>query len=219
MFDFHTHIINSVPCLLNAPLSESLMPCPEGVRLSVGLHPWDVNAQWKESIDRVQCHAESADVWAIGECGLDKVRGTELAVQIAAFRAQIAVSESVGKPVIVHCVKAFDELLSLRHELEKECRMKGTQPQPWIIHGFRGKQEQAKQLMAKGFCFSFGHQYQVETLRFVFTSSHPFFLETDDSRLSIRQIYEQVALHLGVDVCHLESLCDPRQTVFRSLVS
>ena len=90
---------------------------------------------------------------------------------------------------------------------------------PWIIHGFRGKLEQAKQLMAKGFCFSFGHQYHVETLRFFFTSSHPFFLETDDSRLSIRQIYEQVALHLGVDVCHLESLCDPRQTIFRSLVS
>ena len=219
MFDFHTHIISSAPSLLNVPLSETLMSYPEGVKLSVGLHPWDVEAHWRDAVDWVTSHARRADVWAIGECGLDKVRGAELTVQIAAFRAQIAVSELVGKPMIIHCVKAFDELLSLRHELETECRRRGAQPQPWIIHGFRGKQEQAKQLMAKGFSFSFGHQYQVETLRFVFTSSHPFFLETDDSSLSIRQIYEQAALHLGVDVYHLESLCDPRQTIFRSLVS
>ena len=71
--------------------------------------------------------------------------------------------------------------------------------------------------MAKGLFLSFGHRYQIETLRFVFTSSRPFFLETDDSPLSFRQIYEQVARHLDVDVCLLESLCDPRKDVFRQM--
>lgn len=218
MFNSHTHIVDTVPCLWDVGASELQPQYPEGVHLSVGLHPWKVDASWREKMTRIRVEAERADVWAIGECGLDKVRGVALPVQVEAFRAQIAIAEEVGKPVVVHCVKAFDELLSLRREVVAACRAKGSVfPQPWIIHGFRGNPEQAKQLIAKGLFLSFGHRYQIETLRFVFTSSRPFFLETDDSPLSVRQIYEQVARHLDVDVCLLESLCDPRKDVFRQM--
>lgn len=222
MFNIHTYHADSVPCLLNcspgtveATLA-AVAPRPH-VALSVGLHPWQVDADWPSRIGQLRADVQHERVWAVGECGLDKAKGTDLAVQQEAFLAHIDVSETAGKPMIIHCVRAFDELLALRRQLTAHCRRQGRQPQPWIIHGFRGKPEQAQQLMAKGLLLSFGHRYHVETLQCVFESSqsetfgvtHPFFLETDDLPLSVRRIYEQAARHLGVDVARLESLCDP----------
>ena len=200
--------------MLNVDTADLLPAYPEHVRLSIGLHPWEMDENWQEHIAMIRKEASREDVWAIGECGLDKVHGESLILQMEAFRAQIAIAEKVQKPMVIHCVRAFDELLMLRRELETNGRQEGREPQPWVIHGFRGKPEQAKQMMTKGMLLSFGHQYNVETLRFVFTSSRPFFLETDDLHLSVHQIYEQVAHHLDVDVSHLSHLCDPRKTLF-----
>lgn len=221
LFNFHTYYIDAEPCLLNVDTKDLLPSYPEHVRLSIGVHPWKVKEDWRDALASVRQEAMREDVWAIGECGLDKLHGEALSLQMEAFRAHIAIAEEVQKPMIIHCVRAFDELLMLRRELEASCKHESgngggnvRHPQPWVIHGFRGKPEQAKQLMTKGMLLSFGHQYNLDTLRVVFTSSRPFFLETDDLRLSVRQIYEQVARHLDVDVAHLSHLCDPRTTLF-----
>ena len=240
LFNFHTYYIDAEPCLLNVDTKDLLPSYPEHVRLSIGVHPWKVKEDWRDALACVRQEAMREDVWAIGECGLDKLHGEALSLQMEAFRAHIAIAEEVQKPMIIHCVRAFDELLMLRRELEASCKHesgngggKVRHPQPWVIHGFRGKPEQAKQLMTKGMLLSFGHQYNLETLRFVYASlkgTSPsssgsslgegrgsvtsFFLETDDLHLSVRQIYEQVARHLDVDVAHLSHLCDPRTTLF-----
>ena len=225
MFNFHTYHIDEEACLLNVDVADIQPSYPKQVILSVGLHPWKVKVDWQQVIDSFHQEAQRPDVWAIGECGLDKVQGEELSLQMEAFRAHIALAEEVQKPMVIHCVRAFDELLMLRRELESSCKREGGEPQPWVIHGFRGKPEQAKQLMTKGMLFSFGHQYNVETLRWVaglsklsgiseMPPSTSFFLETDDLPLSVRQIYEQVARHLDVDVAHLSRFCDPRTTLF-----
>jgi TatD DNase family protein len=214
MYNFHTYHIDQEPCLLNVDTANLLSSYPEHVRLSIGLHPWKVTKAWEEPFDAVRTAAKREDVWAIGECGLDKVQGEDLSLQMDAFRAHIALAEEVQKPMVIHCVRAFDELLMLRRELETSCKKEGREPQPWVIHGFRGKPEQAKQLMAKGMLLSFGHQYNLETLRSVFISSRSFYLETDDLHFSVRQIYEQVAHHLDVDVARLVPLCDPRRNLF-----
>ena len=229
LFNFHTYYIDEEPCLLNVDVADLQPTYPEHVKLSIGLHPWKVGDDWRDAVSRIRQEAQREDVWAIGECGLDKVRGESIPVQMEAFRAQMAVAEEVRKPMIIHCVRAFAELLAIRKELEMSCKKEGRKPQTWVIHGFRGKPEQAKQLMAKGMLLSFGHQYNVETLRWVAGLSglsgnsenlsiasplNPFFLETDDLRLSVRQIYGQAARHLDVDVSHLSRLCDPRTTLF-----
>lgn len=214
MFNFHTYYIDQEPCLLNVDVADLQPSYPEQVRLSVGLHPWKVTEAWQEEMALLREAVQRTDVWAIGECGLDKVKGEALSVQLEAFRAHITLAEEVRKPMIIHCVRAFDELLMLRRELEVACKQKGRDAQAWVIHGFRGKPEQAKQLMTKGMLLSFGHQYNLETLRFVFTSSCPFYLETDDLRFSIRQIYEQVAHYLDVDISRLSALCDPLPSLF-----
>ena len=170
MFNFHTYyIIDEEPCLLNVDVADLQPSYPEQVKLSIGVHPWKVTAAWRDELALIREAVRRTDVWAIGECGLDKMKGEALSLQMEAFRAHIALAEEVQKPMIIHCVRAFDELLMLRRELETVCKKEGREPQPWVIHGFRGKPEQAKQMMTKGMLLSFGHQYNVETLREVFS--------------------------------------------------
>lgn len=199
-FNFHTHnalALKDEVAIVNCYPEDML---PEDAPCSVGLHPWHVGEDWQEKVALVREKARGENVWAIGECGLDKVRGGDFALQREAFKEQLDIAREVGKPLIVHCVKAFDELLSMAG---KEDRI--------VVHGFRGKWQQAKQIIAKGMLLSFGNLYNIETLRFVHSANLPFFLETDDLHLSVRQIYEQVGRHLDVDDDHLVRLCDPRQ--------
>lgn len=206
-FNFHTHnnsashsaAFSDETAILNCRPNDTL---PTASPCSVGLHPWDVSDDWAEQVEMVRQKAKSESVWAIGECGIDKLRGGDTHLQQLAFDAQATIAREVNKPVIVHCVKAMDELLNLASHYPDVT---------FIIHGFRGKPQQAKQIIAKGLLLSFGYHYNVETLRFVYSANLPFFLETDDLHLSVRRIYEQVAGHLDVGVSRLVHLCDPRQ--------
>ena len=211
-FNSHTHFLHSdcdevaiVNCNpdddMNTLRRQSLTS-PQRFLFSVGLHPWDVAADWKEKVAMVKEKILEKDVVAIGECGLDKLRG-DFELQKQAFSSQLALARELGMPVVVHCVKAFDEMLALVCDSDRI-----------MLHGFRGKWQQAKQLAAKGIMLSFGSQYNIDALRFVFTANLPFFLETDDRRLSVCQIYEQAAHHLGVDVSHLARLCETHREAF-----
>ncbi len=156
---------------------------------SVGLHPWHVNEDWQVQLEKMRSEASLPCVCAIGECGLDKLTGNDYERQKHAFRAQVSLAEECGKPMIIHCVKAYDDILAIHKEMNPR--------QKWMIHGFRGKPEQAKQIMAKGMLLSFGHRYNVDTLSYVAFNYRSLYLETDDCGLSIRQIYENVRRHLS----------------------
>ncbi len=215
-FNLHSHYLptsDEEVAIVNCSPQDDL-PC--STPCSVGLHPWDVDEEWADKVRMVESKAKDERVWAIGECGLDKLKGGDLSLQRQAFLAQIDIATETCKPVIVHCVKAVDELFAVTAEA---LARNGRLPQI-IIHGFRGKWQQAKQIIAKGMMLSFGNKYNVESLKLAYevaiTSSIPFFLETDDlhgDHLSVRQIYEQAARHLGVDVSHFVNLCG-HQKVF-----
>lgn len=115
---------------------------------------------------------------AIGESGLDRLRGASLDRQEAIFRRQVAISESVGKPMILHVVKAFPEIMRLRREL--------SPAQPWVIHGFRGKPQLAAELLREGFYISLGERFNRETAEII--PADRLFVETDESRLSVEEI-------------------------------
>ena len=102
---------------------------------------------------------------------------------------QIELSEEAGKPLIIHCVKAWDELLRIRRI---------THPvMPWIIHGFRGKKQLAEQLLGRGFYLSFGARYHPEALQAAWTAGR-LLLETDDNPIHIGCLYREVAEELQI---------------------
>lgn len=150
------------------------------LHFSIGFHPWYIN---KETIEQdfltLQSLAHLPQVKAIGECGLDKLKySLSLTEQILLFKRQIILAEQIKKPLIIHCVKAFDLILSLQKKYKPS--------QPWIIHGFRGKPNLGKQLWNKNIYTSFGESFNAETLRLC--PSKYYLQETDTSTLSIKEI-------------------------------
>jgi TatD DNase family protein len=66
--------------------------------------------------------------FALGECGLDKITASDFELQKVVFKKQIQLSEKHQKPLIIHCVKAHQELIEIKKELKPK--------QVWIFHGF-----------------------------------------------------------------------------------
>lgn len=158
---------------------------------SVGLHPWQVDAHWREKVERILRPALAlSQVVAVGEVGLDRLSGGDMQHQQEAFEAQVLLAEEYGKPLIVHCVRSYDLLLGLHRRLHPEV--------PWIVHGFRGKPELASQLLHRGIYLSFGEHYHEEALRIC--PSDSFFIETDDSGVDVGDLYFRAASLRGVPV-------------------
>ena len=124
-----------------------------GIELrTAGIHPWDAPQADAAALDRLDRKLESGGVQAVGETGLDFVQaadnGTRQA-QIELFRAQLALACRYGLPVVLHCVKAFEQTMRLLWEQE---------PRAVIFHGFIGSPEQARQALERGYCLSFGER-------------------------------------------------------------
>lgn len=155
---------------------------------SVGLHPWYLSdAEYEIAI--LEKIIQDSSIIAIGEAGLDFLNGGDHAKQEFYFRKQIDLSEKTGKPLIIHCVKAWDKLISIHKEY--------TPISQWIIHGFRGKPQQALQLQKQGIKFSFGFNFNSETLHAV--SPESIFCETDEYSASVYTIYHKLSEELGLD--------------------
>ncbi len=164
---------------------------------SIGIHPWDVKRENAEKLileweDKL---SERLFITAIGECGLDKVCDAPLDIQEYVFRHQIAKSESLGVPLILHCVKAQEEILRIRKDI--------SPLQPWIFHGFRGKPQQLEQLIRAGMYVSFGVKYNADSL--LSCPLDRLFLETDEVYQPIKTLYSEVASLRNITVEELQN--------------
>ena len=174
--------------------------------LSVGIHPWYLTDHDAEKqLEILRKVIENKQVIAIGECGLDKLKGPSMEIQTSVFKKEIALAEEHGLPMVIHCVKAYNELVQIK---------KSTHPQqPWIIHGFRGKEALAKECIQHGFYLSFGPYFQEDALQAV--PIEKLFIETDESELSIEEIYLRIAHARGMELEELtESIKKNVERVF-----
>lgn len=182
MIDIHTHR-EKEGAIYNLNLAQLRNTPPYYNKeqwLSVGIHPWDITDYWVKDFDFVQAWASQPQVKAIGECGLDRLVLSPCQEEV--FRAHILLSEEVQKPLIIHCVKAIDTVLSIRKEL--------IPSQPWILHGFRGKPQQAIQLIEAGFFLSFGERFNVDSVRIC--PRERLCMETDDSKILFEEIEKRI---------------------------
>lgn len=188
--DIHTH--HPVPAGTGIPSYRvgSGRPLPEAP-YSAGIHPWDAGKVAVEALTQ----AITERTVAIGEIGLDYAR-KEMpppAMQVRVFRAQLETAAALNLPVIIHCVKAYDDLFSM---------LKGFR-QPVIIHGFTGSPELARQCCDAGYYLSFGENlFRSPKTRRALASIPPsqLFLETDDSDRRIAELYAKAAEIRGITV-------------------
>lgn len=186
--DIHTHHSGSsaYPAIRNLTFAEAekLFPADEEGLFSVGFHPWQADEFSVEWLQKLKKRAKDKRFVMVGECGLDKNSKASLETQISVFEKQITLSEEIQKPLIIHCVGYFNELFALKKQINPR--------QKWIIHGFRGKPELAKQALKAGFELSFGEHFNPESIGL--TPIDKLFIETDESDSSIAEIYRQIAL-------------------------
>ncbi len=203
LLDIHTHhpVDGSI---LSIDLASSVVRPSKGY-CSIGIHPWTASKTTTETwtaLEEAVCHP---NVLAIGEAGLDKLAATDWNIQQETFIRQIRLSEAVGKPLIIHCVKAFNEVIRLKKEI-KPC-------QPWIIHGFRNNLNIARQLMNEDIHLSLGEKYQTEVLMNI--PLERLLVETDESTLPIRDIIAHMAEARGMEADELiKKLTENVQNIF-----
>jgi TatD DNase family protein len=199
--DIHTHHFNDAEKIITV---QNLLPNDKIEKFrgrnfySVGLHPWNViTADINDAmISMVKEALENDHVCFVGECGLDKIKGGAFSEQIRVFRAHAVLAEEYKRPLIIHCVKAYNEILEIQLKMRPEM--------PWIFHGYTGGIDLTKQFGKRGFFFSFGkilfnpRAKALESLRWL--PMERIFFETDESKTAIQEIYTKAAILKNVNI-------------------
>lgn len=195
-FDMHTHRAVEQPqvvAIANRYWGQEEDKARYGKWQSAGVHPWYLEGFSETETGKwLEQQVALPEVIAVGECGLDKLTRADMSVQMRAFRTCLRVAADSQKPLIIHCVRAFEEVLQvLKHTFGSQL------PVPVIFHGFNKKPELAQQLLQAGCCLSFGaalteRRPHVEAA-LQRTPADRLFLETDTADVSIQKIYTAAA--------------------------
>lgn len=156
--DYHSHTPGpGRVCSVDLNRVAEVPEAPEGGFWSVGYHPWSLPAQpdVEAMRGRLLEALKRPGVVAVGECGLDVRQGPPLEVQLPVFEMQADVADSAGLSLVVHAVKGWPEILELK------ARHPGAR---WMVHGFRGKPELARQLLDAGMWLGFGPRFNPASL-------------------------------------------------------
>ena len=209
-FNLHTHKFSNNPNILELVNQypwefDAAIP-----NYSIGIHPWYSNENRLEiDLKIIEEKLQLKECLALGECGLDKRIEIPMAVQIAVFEKQITLAEKYQKPLVLHLVAAFDELIAIKNRLQISV--------PIIIHGFSKNQQVAKQLIDNGFYLSFGkYLLRNPELESVFQSipNDKFFLETDTIEETLGEVYTLAAKYKNI---HLQDLKEIINSNFNSV--
>ena len=203
--DIHTHTYYQDPestLILNVfPEEQDKFDLP--AFFSVGLHPWHVlDNTWEKQVEKVKnAVLNNHNVLAVGEAGLDKGVTNPFDTQQLAFTAQLAIAESQKKPMIIHCVRSYNELLAFRK--------KSDQSVPWIFHWFNADEKIAGELIRKNCYLSFGHMlFNTHSKAFgVFMTVilDRVFFETDDAGYTIGEVYAKAAEIRNISMAELKA--------------
>ena len=199
--NIHTHVRTGRGIeVVSAMALSGGLPAPP---FSLGIHPWQLGTPGAgfiaEDMEVALREVAAAPASAIGEIGLDYARPIPHTLQAQVFEAQLKIAQQRGLPVILHCVRAFEPVMEI---------LAGYTFPAVIFHGFVGSRQQAARAVGAGYYLSFGERglaspKTVEAMKSVPLSR--MFFETDESDLSIAEIYRLAAALRGIGVDELKS--------------
>jgi TatD DNase family protein len=169
---------------------------------SAGLHPWKIESKRENNhlLEMLEDALEFDHVIFVGECGLDKRAKTDFDEQLRVFKAQVFMSEEYQKPMIIHCAKAYNEIIEIHKESNPSV--------PWIFHGYNANLEISEQLVSKNMLFSFGKILFNEQSKaldsFRFLPLDKIFFETDEFERHVEKIYKRGAELKGLPLVALK---------------
>lgn len=201
-FNLHTHSYSNqedVVELVNQYPQEFTDTFPN---YSIGIHPWFIEEDRIEAdLAIIESKLKEPNCLAVGECGLDKRIEIPFELQQTVFERQLLLAEQYQKPVVIHCVAAFQELIAIKKRLKISI--------PFVIHGYSKNEQLAKELVANGCYISFGkYLLRLPQLESVFRAmpNDRFFLETDTDEQTIQEVYALAAQYKGLSVAQIKEL-------------
>ncbi len=115
---------------------------------TAGIHPHDAAAADAVALAEIERLARHARVVAVGEIGLDFFRDlSPRLAQQTALRAQLEMARRVGKPVVLHCRDAHEEMLAILAE-HRVAEVGG------VMHCFSGDVDIARRCLDLGLVVS-----------------------------------------------------------------
>lgn len=200
--NLHTHFaVHKGVEILNIDIRQANIQLPLHY-YSIGIHPWWIDAvNIEEKISFLEQNAADENFLAIGEIGLDRICGTDFHAQQEIFRRQVILAGKYSKPVIIHAVRAHDEILRMLREIHFMF--------PVVFHGFNRNVLMAEKIVKSGGYLSLGTDLLNEqsnaanVLRN--TDISRIFFENDDRRVDIEEIYLAASKILCIKT---DELCD-----------
>lgn len=188
LYNLHTHHYTNNPNVFEV-VNKYPYEAIDVPQFSTGIHPWYIDLDnLDEHLAIIEQRLQLPECIALGECGLDKRIEIPLEVQITVFEKQLLLAKKYQKPVILHLVAAFQELIEIKKRLNVDV--------PMVVHGFSKNAQVAKQLLDNGFYLSFG-KYLLSNpeLSEVFASvpEERFLLETDMIEETLAEVYNKAA--------------------------
>lgn len=191
-FDIHTHTFDKSLCRI---FNSGLSGVDEGF-FSSGLHPWEANKWNDQRRKQLSKLITRSNCVAVGETGLDKLKGPSLKIQIQCLEEQLILAESEKLPVILHIVRSWNEVKPI---------IKNSQT-PLIWHGFN-KSKLLNEVLSEGVYISLGRSLILDQdLQHVIREApiDKIFLETDDSPIQIEAVYRKLAELKELTLAELE---------------
>lgn len=199
-YNLHTHRFTN-----NSEITELVNQYPwdfvaDIPQYSIGIHPWYIVENRLESdLQFMEQKLQLPECWALGECGLDKRIDIPMALQTEVFKKQIALAEKYQKPLVLHLVAAYQELIAIHKKRPIKV--------PVILHGFSKNEQTAKSLLDCGFYLSFGkYLLRNPELAAVFQSvpNDRFFLETDTIEETLMEVYDKASVIKALSLTELK---------------
>lgn len=198
-YNIHAHNFSDDPETLSNYRLGVDSSMPRGP-FSAGIHPWDC-ANLSTSSESLLEELEEIDCVAVGEIGIDKVCNVEIALQKEIFARQLSVASRRNLPIIIHSVRAHNEVVNLLKE--------ANFTQNTIFHGYIGPPSLAEMLWEHGYYTSFGFnalRSPKTMLSLLHCPPEKLLLESDVSTHSIEALYQTVADYRQISIEELKNI-------------
>lgn len=202
-FDFHHHHIQKENGIYNLRFNET----PPFGLFSAGIHPTDADQNIPNQFDWLEEISKHKNCVAIGECGLDGLIDINDSLQEDVFYRQIELANERNKPLIIHCVRRFSQLIHFK----KKAKV------PMIVHGFNKRKTVGEELQKHQFYLSFGKTVLHHVNLQQFVKNFPLeklFLESDDADFNLQELYQKVAELKGITIEELQEKMEENLKIF-----
>ena len=219
--DFHTHrrMGGDRIEVLNVDMSNGATSEVKAIfddPFSIGIHPWNVSVDRAtndlaiERLLTVIADHRGRNLVAVGECGLDYVSEVDRNVQYAVFVEQLKIAQRYSLPVVLHCVRSFNDIMSalIVNRVERA-----------VFHSFIGSVQQAEQAVARGYYCSFSPRSLAssrtcEVVKRIVPTA--LLIESDESEIAIEDVYATVARLRG---CRAEEIKEVVSNNYKQLIN